>query len=84
MANFNVGPIASSYNASGDPVATVSNINIAGTVWNLYTGSNGANAVYSFLPASGSNIMSFSADLNLFLKVMRVSLPTYLCFSDCF
>jgi hypothetical protein len=35
---------------------------------NVYSGSNGANNVFSFLPTSGT-VTSFSGDLNLFLKV---------------
>ena len=36
---------------------------------NLYFGSNGANNVYSFLPASGT-ISSFSGDINTFLEYL--------------
>lgn len=36
---------------------------------NVYFGSNGSNNVYSFLPSNGAAITSFTADLNLFLKV---------------
>jgi len=50
-----VGPIASSYNSSGQPVATYSNISVGGHTWNIYTGSNGSNAVYSFLRTSKTN-----------------------------
>ncbi len=35
---------------------------------NVYSGSNGANWVYSFLPTSGT-VTNFSGDLNVFLKV---------------
>jgi hypothetical protein len=42
---------------------------------NLYSGSNGANAVWSFLPTSGT-IPSFSGDIKAFLTVRRsVSRP---------
>lgn len=33
LANYNAGPIASSYDASGKPVPTVSNIALGGTTW---------------------------------------------------
>lgn len=36
---------------------------------NLYTGSNGANNVFSFLTSDGSVVENFSGDLNLFLQV---------------
>ncbi|KAF8901162.1 glycoside hydrolase family 12 protein [Gymnopilus junonius] len=70
LANIGVGPIASSYNANG-AVPTTSNISLAGYTWNLFVGSNGANAVFSFLPAtSGQWIQSFNADVNVFLEYL--------------
>ena len=33
LANYNAGPIASSYDASGKPVPNESNISLAGTSW---------------------------------------------------
>ncbi|CAL1710869.1 unnamed protein product [Somion occarium] len=62
LANFNAGPISAVYNSDGTPQAVASNVSIAGHTWNLYTGSNGANNVFSFLPTSGT-IMSFGGDL---------------------
>lgn len=50
-----VNPIASSYNSSGQPVANYTNISVGGHTWNIYTGSNGSNAVYSFLRTSKTN-----------------------------
>ncbi len=47
-----VGPIASSYDASGNPVASYSNVTIGGQTWNVYKGNNGSNEVYSFLRTS--------------------------------
>ncbi|KZV69607.1 glycoside hydrolase family 12 protein [Peniophora sp. CONT] len=61
MANYNAGPISSSYDSSGQPVP-IATVTIAGHTWNLYSGSNGANQVFSFLPTSGV-ITSFSGDL---------------------
>jgi hypothetical protein len=49
-----VGPIAESYDANG-AVPSASNVSVGGASWNIYRGSNGANAVYSFLRTSDSN-----------------------------
>ena len=72
LANFNAGPISFTYNSSGQPVPVASNLSIAGHTWNLYSGSNGANNVFSFLPTSGT-ITSFSGDLLPFLTVCTSS-----------
>ncbi|KAI0071600.1 glycoside hydrolase family 12 protein, partial [Panus rudis PR-1116 ss-1] len=62
LANFNAGPISFQYNSDGTPKPVASNLSIAGHSWNLYSGSNGANNVFSFLPTSGT-VTSFSGDL---------------------
>ncbi|HEY0001575.1 MAG TPA: hypothetical protein VGB74_14050 [Actinoplanes sp.] len=49
-----VGPIAESYDANG-AVPTAANVNVGGATWNIYRGSNGANAVFSFVRTSNSN-----------------------------
>jgi hypothetical protein len=49
-----VGPIAESYNSNG-AVPTATNVNVGGATWNIYRGSNGANAVFSFVRTSNSN-----------------------------
>ncbi|KAG9311455.1 glycoside hydrolase family 12 protein [Chiua virens] len=67
LANFNAGPIAYEYDASGHAVPIAKNLNIAGHTWNLYQGSNGSNTVYSFLPVSGK-IKAFSGDIYGFFK----------------
>ncbi|TCD69577.1 hypothetical protein EIP91_006999 [Steccherinum ochraceum] len=69
LANFNAGPISAVYNSDGTPQPVASNINIAGHAWNLYSGSNGANNVFSFLPTSGT-ITSFSGDIVQFLNYL--------------
>ncbi|OCH89178.1 glycoside hydrolase family 12 protein [Obba rivulosa] len=69
LANFNAGPISATYNAQGQPVPVASSVSIAGHTWNLYSGSNGANNVFSFLPTSGT-VTSFSADLFDFLAYL--------------
>lgn len=50
-----VGPIAESWNASGQPVASATNQSIGGHTFNVYRGSNGSNMVYSFLRTSNTN-----------------------------
>ncbi|EKM53263.1 glycoside hydrolase family 12 protein [Phanerochaete carnosa HHB-10118-sp] len=70
LANYNAGPISSSYSSSGQPVPVASDISLAGQSWNLYSGSNGANNVFSFLPVSGT-ITSFSGDVMDFLNLKR-------------
>jgi len=69
LANINAGPISAVYNSNGTPQPVASNLNIAGHTWNLYSGSNGANNVFSFLPTSGT-ITSFSGDLLAFLTYL--------------
>ncbi|KAF8578203.1 glycoside hydrolase family 12 protein [Ramaria rubella] len=69
LANYNAGPISSQYNSDGTPKAVASSISIAGHTWNLYTGSNGANNVFSFLPTSGT-IPSFSGDIYAFFTYL--------------
>ncbi len=49
-----VGPIASSYDANG-AVPDARNVNVGGNTWNVYRGSNGSNAVFSFLRTSTTN-----------------------------
>lgn len=49
-----VGPIAESYDENG-AVPTARNVNAGGHTWNVYRGSNGSNAVFSFLRTSPTN-----------------------------
>jgi hypothetical protein len=49
-----VGPIAESYDANG-AVPTVRNLSAGGHTWNVYRGSNGSNAVFSFVQTSATN-----------------------------
>ncbi|GJE92459.1 glycoside hydrolase family 12 protein [Phanerochaete sordida] len=69
LANFNAGPISSTYGSDGQPTPVASGISLAGHTWNLYSGSNGANNVFSFLPTSGT-ITSFSGDIKTFLNYL--------------
>jgi hypothetical protein len=48
-----VGPIAERYDANG-AVPSAANVNVGGATWNIYRGSNGANAVFSFVRTSNS------------------------------
>ena len=77
LANFNAGPISAVYNSDGTPKPVASNISLGGHTWNLYSGSNGANNVFSFLPTSGT-ITSFSTDILPFLTV-RILFFSFVC-----
>jgi len=59
LANFQSGPISFVFNAEGQAVPIASDISVAGFTWNLYSGTNGANAVWSFLTTEDS-ITGFS------------------------
>jgi xyloglucan-specific endo-beta-1,4-glucanase len=72
MANYNAGPISANYSSSGAPVPVATSVSIGGYTWNLYSGSNGSNWVFSFLPVSGT-VANFAADLNLFLKYLTTN-----------
>nr|WP_246656632.1 hypothetical protein [Dactylosporangium vinaceum] len=49
-----VGPIAESYDANG-AVPNARNVSAGGHTWNVYRGSNGANAVFSFVRTGNTN-----------------------------
>lgn len=49
-----VGPIAGSYDANG-AVPDARNVSVGGHTWNVYRGSNGSNAVFSFVRTSGTS-----------------------------
>ncbi|KAG2031815.1 glycoside hydrolase family 12 protein, partial [Suillus americanus] len=69
LANVNSGPISAKYNATGQAVPVLKNITIEGRTWNLYSGSNGYNHVYSFLLTSGT-VKSFKGDIYPFLSYL--------------
>ena len=50
----NVGPIAASYDSNG-AVPSASNVSVGGHTFNVFKGSNGSNAVYSFVRTSNTN-----------------------------
>lgn len=50
-----VGPIAQAWDANGNPIADFSNVSVGGHTWNVYRGSNGANAVFSFVRTTNTN-----------------------------
>ena len=64
-----VGPISASYNSSGQAVAVVTNLSVGGYTWNVYKGSNGSNAVYSFLRTS--NTASGTVDIRAILNWIK-------------
>ncbi len=68
--NYNgaVGPIAESYDANG-AVPAFRNLSLGGHTWNVYRGSNGANAVFSFLRTSNTN--SGTVDVRAILNWLR-------------
>ncbi|KAG1724517.1 glycoside hydrolase family 12 protein [Suillus paluster] len=68
LANFNWGPISAQYNATGS-VPIVKDISIQGYNWDLYSGSNGVNQVYSFVLTSGT-IKKFKGDLYKFISYL--------------
>ena len=47
-----MGPIASSWDATGTPKIEMANVSVGGHTWDVYKGSNGVNAVFSFLCTS--------------------------------
>jgi hypothetical protein len=49
-----VGPIAETYDSNG-AVPSARNVSAGGHTWNVYRGSNGSNAVFSFLRTSATN-----------------------------
>jgi hypothetical protein len=49
-----VGPIASSYDANG-AVPAERNVSVGGHTWNVYSGTNGSNQVFSFVRTSKTN-----------------------------
>jgi hypothetical protein len=65
-----VGPIAQSYDQNG-AVPSASNVNVGGSTWNIYRGSNGSNQVYSFLRTSDTN--SGSIDILAVLNWLRTN-----------
>ncbi|KAH0828664.1 glycoside hydrolase family 12 protein [Lanmaoa asiatica] len=66
LASSNSMPIAYNYDYSGKAIPVATNLDIAGHTWDLYTGSNGYNIVYSFLPVE-SSINRFDGDVYEFL-----------------
>ena len=66
--NGAVGPIAEQYDANG-AVPAFRNLSLGGHTWNVYRGSNGANAVFSFLRTSQTN--SGNVDVRAILNWLR-------------
>ncbi|KAF8228427.1 glycoside hydrolase family 12 protein [Tricholoma matsutake] len=68
LANFNSGPISYNYGSNGRAISVANSIPLAGHKWDIYSGTNGVNEVYSFLPANNDFISSFTGDLLIFLQ----------------
>lgn len=68
--NYNgaVGPIAEQYDQNG-AVPAFRNLSLGGHTWNVYRGSNGANAVFSFLRTSNTN--AGTVDIRAILTWLR-------------
>jgi hypothetical protein len=66
----NVGPIAASYDANG-AVPSASNVSVGGHTFNVYKGSNGSNAVYSFVRTS--NTSSGTVDILAIFKWLQTN-----------
>lgn len=66
--NGAVGPIAESYDANG-AVPSARNVNTGGHTWNVYRGSNGSNAVFSFVRTGETN--SASIDVLAIMNWLR-------------
>lgn len=69
LANVNSGPISYNYNATGQAIPIATNIQLEGYTWNLYSGFNSVNKVYSFLP-TGDEIESFNGDIYPFISYL--------------
>ncbi|MGI5246622.1 cellulose binding domain-containing protein [Dactylosporangium sp. CA-139066] len=65
-----VGPIAESYDSSG-AVPSARNVTVGGHTWNVYRGSNGANAVFSFVRTS--NTTSATVDVLAVMNWLRTN-----------
>jgi hypothetical protein len=70
--NFNgaVGPIAEQYDQNG-AVPAFRNVSVGGQTWNVYRGSNGSNAVFSFLRTSNTN--SGTVDIRAIANWLRTN-----------
>jgi hypothetical protein len=65
-----VGPIAESYDSNG-AVPSARNVTVGGHTWNVYRGSNGSNAVYSFVRTASTN--SGTVDVLAVLNWLRTN-----------
>ncbi|MEU7871286.1 cellulose binding domain-containing protein [Dactylosporangium sp. NPDC049140] len=65
-----VGPIAGSYDSNG-AVPDARNVSVGGHTWNVYRGSNGSNAVFSFVRTGNTN--SGSVDVLAVMNWLRTN-----------
>ncbi|CAK4030020.1 glycoside hydrolase family 12 [Lecanosticta acicola] len=63
------GPISAKYGSDGN-ATSIATTTLCGTSWNLYKGSNGAQTVFSFVPADGSHVTNFSGDVLQFFTYL--------------
>jgi len=70
MANINAGPISYMYDAEGQAVPIAKGLSLAGQTWDLYSGYNGVNQVYSYLLTDGGVLQSFNADIFPFITYL--------------
>ncbi|SPK77711.1 putative glycosyl hydrolase exported protein (plasmid) [Cupriavidus taiwanensis] len=74
----NVKPISYNWTSEGCAIPLYSNVPLSGSTWNVYVGTNGKNAVYSFLRTAKTNqttidvleIMNYLKSLNYFDDVV--------------
>ncbi len=66
--NGAVGPIADAYDANG-AVPAFRNLSVGAQTWNVYRGSNGSNAVFSFVRTSNTN--SGTVDVRAVMNWLR-------------
>ncbi|CAM3376700.1 GH12 family glycosyl hydrolase domain-containing protein [Marinicrinis lubricantis] len=50
-----VKPISYNWDAYGNPIPVVTNVNVGGHTWDVYRGTNGSNEVFSFVRSSNTN-----------------------------
>jgi xyloglucan-specific endo-beta-1,4-glucanase len=70
--NGAVAPIARGWDSAGKPIPEFAKVTIGGEIWTVYSGTNGANKVFSFLRTAG-NTTSGEVDLKALLSWIRTA-----------
>lgn len=65
----NVKPISYNWSAAGCAIPVLTNVNVGGSTWNVYRGSNGANQVFSLLRTTKTN--NATVDVLAILKYLQ-------------